>query len=660
METNKVFRIKQLVTEISKANKAYYGDDDPIMTDKEFDDLFDELKKLEEETGIVFADSPTKGVGGFNKGSFKKVEHSKPMLSAKKTKSVKEFTDFIMGRDMLLSWKMDGLTIVLRYENGRFKQAVTRGENGLIGEDITHTVRYMRSVPHKVKETESFEVRGEGVISWSDYGLVNRNNEQGHPRNTAAGLVRSMTPDKGNLAHMDFYAFELIYPGDLSTKKHEQLEFLSINGFRTVEYKCIPRHAQEKDIIEYIESFVPEKYEYPVDGLIAEFDDIALGQSLGATAHHENRMLALKWEDTEFETVFRGVELGTTKSGMITLTAKFDPVTIDGARIDRADLHSVTNFEKFRFGIGDTITVYRANMIIPQIGENKTQSGTYKLPELCPCCGSRLETKMSSGGKKNIFCPNDDCIAKNAQKIARFCDKNAMNISGFSAGNLEKLMAFGIIKNYSDLYSLEKKKEKILTTPGFGYESYSRMVLEVENSRRCHLFQFLMAVGIPLMNYKAARALDEFYYGSWDNFENAIKEGFVFSHIADVSPSLSRNIYRWYEDKKEERLWRPVLKEISFVRDSANFGKKGNPFYNAQVVITGIVNGMNSKDIAELLKLLGANVCDSVTKSINYLIVGEQPETDKLSKALADGVTIITEGHFSRMLSESEAANEDE
>ena len=653
---NNVLRIKELIKNIADADRAYYGDDAPIMTDREYDALLDELRDLEKTTGIVFANSPTRKVGGCNKAELKKVSHSKPMLSAKKTKSVEDIVSFASAGRVVLSWKMDGLTLVLRYRDGDFVQALTRGEDGLIGEDVTHTVRYLRGIPKKVNCKYSFEVRGEGVISWADFKLLNRNCGKGHPRNTAAGAVRSLTSDKAVLSHIDFYAFELICPDDRSKTKTEQLDFLSLNGFSVVDHMAADPLCGESALRESIAGFDPENYAYPVDGIIAEYDDLDYGKSLGATSHHENRMIALKWEDSVYETVFRGVSLATTRSGQVSITAEFDPVMIDGSYIKRADLHSVSNFEKYHFGISDRITVYKANMIIPQIAENLTQSGTYVLPDRCSCCGSKLELKVSLGGVKNLWCPNEECIARNAQKIARFCDKDAMNMEGFTASVLEQLMAYGIVKTYADLYDLEKHREQILTTPGFGFGTYDRLVKSVEASRRCRLSQFLVAVGIPLMGANNAKAIDEYFCGSWDDFEKAVKENFAFFHIAGVSQALSRNIYKWYADEAEAKLWRPVLKEITFSGQPAKVGEGGNPFANANVVVTGVVNGMNRKDITELLTLLGAEVADSVTQNTTYLIVGADPGAKKLGTALNYGTTILTEGHFARMLSDSEMA----
>ena len=650
--TNKIARIRELITLLLAADKAYYGEDDPILTDREYDALTEELKKLESETGIVFANSPSRRVGGENRAEFQKVMHSKPMLSAKKTKSVEELLSFSEGKDVVLSRKMDGLTLVLRYENGCFRQAITRGEDGLVGEDVTHTVSHFRNIPKKVRFRQNFEVRGEGVVSWAEYRLMNRGNQPGHPRNAAAGLVRSITVDKGRLSHLDFYAFELILPDDPNPTKTEQLDFLSSNGFDVVEHFSVRAIDGEEKFRKTVDALSPESSFYPVDGVIAEYDDIAFGKGLGATAHHENRMIAFKWEDDEVETVFRGIEPTVTRTGLIALTAFFDPVLIDGTSVERADLHSFGHFEQFRFGVGDRIKVYKANRIIPQISENLTKSGTVRPPERCPCCGSLLEVRISTGGAKNLYCPNEDCIARNAQKLARFCDRDAMNLIGFNASVIEKMMAYGVVKTFRDLFRLEKHRDRILSIPGFGPGIADKLIASSEGARRCHLAQFLNAVGIPLMRAGSAAAIDEYFYGSWEKFEKAIREGFRFSHIAGISPTLERNLFSWYADEAEGALWRPVLQEITFIGQPDQIGKEGNPFFNANVVVTGCVNGMNRKDITDLMVLLGASVSDRITKGTTYLIVGEDPGTEELSEALRFGTKIVTEGHFAKMLSE--------
>ena len=649
--TNNVIKMKELIAKIREADKAYFGNDAPIMSDRAYDALVEELKRLEAETGITFAGSPTGRVSGEVKKGLETVRHSKPMLSANKTKSMQEFKRFAEGQNVVLSWKMDGLTLVLRYEKGSFVQAITRGSDGMIGEDVTAAVRHFRNIPHRVSCKDPFEVRSEGVCSWEDHKVIGKNSADAvsHPRNTAAGLVRALSPDRGKLAHLDFYAFELIKSEQEPPTKLEQLHFLSANGFTVVPHTLAQAYSGSDAIEDAVNEFDPEQFAYPADGIVAEYDDIAYGKSLGATAHHENRMLALKWQDELQETVFRGVELITTRTGVVSIVGLFDPVIIEGSQVKRANLHNLGIFESFRFGIGDTIKVYKANMIIPQIAENLTKSGTYELPKFCPCCGERLTVKFSAGGVKELYCPNEDCIARNAQKIARFCDKAAMNIEGLSAVTLEKLMAYGWVKSYADLYHLEDHREEIAMTTGFGIASYNKMHDAIEKSRRTTLGQFLIAVGIPLMGPQAAKILNDYYYGNWKLFEKDAQEGFAFSHIEGISPTLEKNIHRWYRDAREEALWRPVLKEVTFMERSRRRENAG-AFTDANVVITGTLSTLTRKQAHELLNLIGANPSDSVTQNTDYLIVGMDPGNKKISKALQYGVTILYEQQFAEML----------
>lgn len=598
---NSIQRMKELIKKIEEADTAYYRDDSPILTDREYDALMEELLKLERETGIVFGNSPSKRVAGKNSDVLQKVKHSKPMLSAKKTKSVDELAAFCGEKRVLLSWKLDGLTLVLRYRDGKFTQALTRGEDGLVGEDVTHTVKHMRGVPASVKKQGDFEVRGEGLISWLDFEIAEKRNGESHPRNTAAGAVRSLVSDTGLLSHMDFIAFELIDPSDESGTKTEQLDILTMNGFHTVDRVTC---EGEEEVRKAVKEFAPDGYLYPVDGIIAEYDDLDYGRSLGATAHHENRMLALKWADDLHETVFRKVELATTRTGLVSLTAVFDPVSIDGTTVRRADLHSLTNFEKMRLGEGDTIRVYKANMIIPQIAENVTMSGKYRLPGRCPSCGEKLELRTSSGGNRNLWCPNESCIARNTQKIARFCGRDALNMDGFNSSVIERLMENGFVKKISDLYHLSEQKERLMNTPGFGIDSANRLIDGAEKSRKTTLKRFLTGVGIPLMGPSNARAIDDYFYGSWIRFEQAIKDGFSFYHIEGVSEALSRQIYRWYENEAEEKFWRPVLEEITFDDRSAEvFGKRGL-YKNVGTKFRELAEDMDREDLEDLIDTL--------------------------------------------------------
>ncbi|MBQ8409106.1 MAG: NAD-dependent DNA ligase LigA, partial [Clostridia bacterium] len=374
-------RMRELIAILIKADIAYYRDDAPIMLDREYDKLTDELKELEAGTGIILAGSPTQKVSGEILDSLTPVTHSKPMLSADKTKLVSDVQKFARGHSVMLSWKLDGLTLVLRYDNGEFKQAVTRGREGTVGEDVTHTVKTFRNVPLRIPYQGYLELRGEGVTSFENFENINMGLEDPYslPRSFAAGSVRKLDSNEARKRGIEFYAFELVNEPFATNSKKEQQEFLKSQGFDIVEYILLGVDHSDEEVETAINSFVPEQYGNPTDGVIIEQDDIAYGRSLGGTGHHDNRMLAFKWEDDLHETKFLGVELATTRTGMVSITGLFESVEIDGANVNHAYLHNLDIFDEFQFGVGDTIKVYKANMIIPQIASNETRSNTFKL-----------------------------------------------------------------------------------------------------------------------------------------------------------------------------------------------------------------------------------------------------------------------------------------
>ncbi len=649
---NKLFRMKELVEKINEADKAYFGNDDPIMTDKEYDDLVEELTSLEKETGVRFNNSPIGKVGGSIKKELTPVVHTKPMLSCNKTKNIEEFVEFIKVSPVVLSWKMDGLTLVLRYEKGELKQAITRGHDGTVGEDVIHTVQEMRNVPLHVPCKDSFEVRGEGVLSFEDFKtLVKLGEKSSHPRNVAAGAVRSFVPDKGKLYHMDFFAFELIKE-EAPNLKMEQLAFLKENNFDVVEHFLVDSDDEE-EIEQAIERWTPKEFAYPVDGIVAEYNDIAYGKSLGATAHHEKRMLALKWKDEIKTTVFRRASLHTTRSGRVSIVGEFDEVTLDGTKIHRASLHNLNTFERFQFGIGDMITVYKDNMIIPQIAENLTRSGTYQLPRYCPSCGEELTVQVSGGGIRELYCPNERCLARNAGKIARYCDKNAMKIQGLSASVIEKMMAYGWISSFKDIYHLHLHEDEIISAPGFGPDFYNNLKLEIKKSRKCSMNRFLVGLGIPLLGPEAAKVLHQYFYGSMEQFEDAIVESFNFHQIAGISQSLNDAIYKWYENPFHQNMLHALMAELTFIGQKKQEEGNENPFLNKNVVVSGTFATLNRSDMISLLDSLGAIVHDSINGNIDFLIYGDLPGSKKVSDAMKNGVTMIGEQTFAQMLEQN-------
>ena len=646
-------RMRELIERLTEADIAYYKNDAPIMTDLEYDRLTEELAALEHDTGLVLSGSPTQKVSGEILENLAEVRHTKPMLSAGKTKSIEDLIRFAAGRAVLLSWKMDGLTLVLRYEYGKLKQAITRGREGIIGEDVTHTVRTFRNVPLTIPTKESFEVRGEGVISWESFRRINASLEEPytHPRNLASGSTRKLDAGEASKRRLEFWAFELVSDHLEPESKLAQQQFLQRSGFSVVPYIFLDAGHSGQDIRDTVAGMEPKGFAYPVDGLVMEYENLRYGKSLGATGHHENRLIALKWADELYSTRFRGVELATTRTGMVSITGLFDPISIDGTLVNRAYLHNLDIFDEFQFGIGDEISVYKAKMIIPQIADNKTQSNTYMLPMTCPCCGKPLTVKYTSGGTRQLYCGNPHCAAKLVQKFAHFCEKTRMNIEGLSATTLEKLIGHGWVRNFGDLYELEQHREDIVRTEGFGERSFDRLQAAIEKSRCCTLAKFIAGLGIPMVGRHAGRDLDRYFHGSWAESEAAILNGFDFTQLPDFGETMHNNIYTWYADAQEAKLWRPLLRKIQFeTKENLTMETTmNNPFAGKTVVATGKLEHYTRDGIQEKLISLGAHPSGAVSKKTDYLIVGEKAGS-KLTKAQQLGVKTLTEQEFEDML----------
>ena len=649
LKTNKkaITEMKELVSKIVKADTAYYKYDNPMMTDREYDELVDALKKLEDETGIILSGSPTQKVSGEILEELTAVEHSKPMLSADKTKSVSDLAKFISGKEAVLSWKMDGLTIVLRYENGELKQAITRGRDGIIGEDVTHTVKHYRNVPLILPVNDHIEVRGEGVVSWDNFNEMNNGLEEqySHPRNLAAGSTRTLDANKAAERNLEFAAFELVTDMEIKTKE-EQLDYLEELGFYVVPHKLLTA-TDEKSLKDEVDKMKPEDYGYPVDGLILEFNDVEYGKSLGATGHHENRLMALKWEDELYETKFIGIEPAVTRTGMISLTGIFEPVSIGGTEVSRAYLHNIDIFKNLSLGKGDTIEVYKANMIIPQIAGNKTRTGTVRLPNTCPCCGSRLDIIESEGGTRQLYCINPGCAAKLVGKFVHFCDKTRMNIEGLSEKTLSVFINKGWLHNFSDLYRLERYHDEIVDTDGFGEKSFNKIQVAIDKSRKCHLNQFISAMGIPMVGRHAAKTISDYFGGDFDAFMEALEHGFDFVNLDDFGIVMQDNLYDWYENADYDEL-EELLSELEFIEEETTM-TENTVFTGKTIVATGKLNNYTRDEIEAKIISIGAKAGSSVSKNTDYLIVGEKAGS-KLEKAKKLGVKTLTEDEFERML----------
>ena len=647
-------RMRELIQAITEADEAYYQHDAPIMPDLAYDQLYEELVRLEKETGIILSSAPTQKVPGKVLEGLTAVRHTRPMLSADKCKSVSDIHQFLGGHRAILSWKLDGLTLVLRYEQGKLVQAITRGD-GLEGEDVTHTVRVMRNVPLTIPCTEPLEVRGEGVISWQTFNAFNEtlDDEYSNPRALAAGIVRKLDAEESRKRGVAFMAFDLISGHLGGSTKWENLHFLAQMGFTTVGYSILAAGASEDVIQQAMDQYKPKECAYPTDGLIFEFDDLAYGRSLGATGHHENRLIAYKWPDTRYTTKFRRLEVATTRTGMVSLTGVFDDVKIDGTTVNHAYLHNLDNFMHLAPGPGDIITVYKANMIIPQIAENMTKSGGCPVPNVCPCCGSMLWIRKSSGGTRQLYCENEACPARLIRKFVHFCSKTRMEIEGLAEQTLETFVQHGWVQNFGDLYELERHKDEIIATPGFGEKSFARLQKAVDQRRTCTLNQFIAALGIPEVGRHAGRILNRYFGGSWEKFEQAILSDFDFTQLKDFGQVMHDNIYAWYNDVEEAKLWRPALRHLTFLKEETTMTEtKSNPFAGKTVVATGKLENYTRDGIQMKLLSLGAKPAGSVSKKTDYLIVGENAGS-KLSKAQSLGVTTLTEQQFLMMLADA-------
>lgn len=643
MMEEKINRMQELMELIKTENDAYYLNDSPIVSDREWDAQFDELASLEKETGIIFASSPTQNVGGGVIESLKEVIHTKPMLSADKTKDPAKIGAFAMKGNgpYAVSWKEDGLTLVLRYNKGKLVQGITRGD-GTTGEDVTHNLAAVLGVPLVITYLEELEVRGECVISWTDFNAINNRVETpySHPRNLAAGSIRLLTRKEARTRSLRFIAFELVAP--MVDTVEESYRFMAEQGFSVVP------HVITDDPVSVIgsEEFNPKHYPFPVDGLIVEYNDKVFGRTLGATGHHENCRIAFKWEDETYKTTFTGVRIQPTRTGILSLTAMFKPVRIDGATVRKATLHNVDIFESLKLGIGDEIEVYKANKIIPAVAQNNTKSGTFQLPDTCPCCGGKAEV-VKRVSTRYLVCLNEDCPAKQVRKFEHFCARTYMEIDGLSGATLQALVDAGCIKTYSDIYHLARYKEVIESLDGFGKRSYQKIIQAIETSRKnVALSSFIAAFGIPLVGRHVGKILEK-EFGTLQALVNAVDNNYDFTAIDGLGPQKAGNLVNWLMDWKNRSLMFDVAAEIQF--KAVPSPAADNPFKGKTVVATGSFESFTRDGINKKLEELGAKASGSVSKKTDYVIAGPGAGS-KLAKAQSLGVKVLTEQEFLSMI----------
>ena len=642
-------RMRELIDKLNEANKAYYAEDREIMSNYEYDALYDELVKLEESTGITMSDSPTVNVGYSSVDELPKERHDKPMLSLGKTKDREELKSWLGDKEGLLSFKLDGLTIVLTYEEGRLKKAVTRG-NGEVGEVITANAMVFKNVPHKISYKGRLILRGEAVIKYSDFEKINSEIEDAdakykNPRNLCSGSVRQLNNEITAKRNVYLYAFSLVEAADedFNNSIECQFDFLKKQGFDVVHYVRV----DSSNILEEIENYskLVTEYDIPSDGLVLTYDDIAYGESLGRTAKFPRNSIAFKWQDEIRETVLRQIEWSPSRTGLINPVAIFDPVELEGTTVSRASVHNVSIVRELKLGIGDHITVYKANMIIPQIAENLTQSGDLTIPNTCPACGG--ETKLIKDSMAwTLNCTNPDCPAKQIKSFALFTSRDAMNMEGISENTLEKLLATGILSDFTDLYKLSEHKDVIVALEGFGEKSYEKMIDSIEASRNTTLPRVLYALGIPGIGVANAKVICRHFEYNPEYIINADAD--ELSEVEGIGEILAKSIVDYFSLEKNKKLFCDILKELRLEEvkvDRSNDMVNGRSF-----VITGSLNTYANRDeLKAKIESLGGKVTGSVSAKCECLINNDVASTSsKNKKAKELGVRIISEEDFNR------------
>ena len=649
--------MKDLINQLNQANHAYYVLNKPMMTDKKYDSLYDKLVKIEETTGVILTNSPTQKVGAIEVKGLMKVKHSKPALSLQKTKSEDELKKWLKDKEGLLSWKLDGLSVSLKYENGELIQGVTRGD-GNIGEDITHNVKVFTNVPLKIPYKNTLEVRGEALISYKTFEKINelqlKNGEDLYatPRNLASGSVRQLNNQTAKERYIDFIAFELISSdnsGPDTCIKSFQFEFLKRLGFTVVEHIVVEKYNIIETIQDYNKSI--ENYIYPTDGLVLTYNNSVYANSLETTSHHPLHSIAFKWADNTKETTYKHTEWNTGRTGVITPTAVFNPVTLDNTIVTKASLHNIDIWESMELGVNDVITVYKANMIIPQIDENLTKSAKEQLPNKCPNCGGGVKIYQPKEARF-LICTNDLCSAKLLEKFTHFVSRDAMNIDGLSKSTLEKFINKGFLNTFDDIYNLENYKSEIIKMERFGAKSYKKLTEAIEKSRKTEMHRFLYALGIPKIGRTASKTISKYFKNKWFDFEKACLSGFNFAQLEDFGQVMNDNIISWYNDETNKRLWVKATCIIEFVKEETKTNDNLKDLTGSTFVVTGSVYSFqNRKQLEELIVSFGGKLSSSVSSNTNFLINNDIHSTSGKNKKAKDlGIPIIDEIEFNKII----------
>lgn len=649
MNESSIKKMKELGEKLREASRAYYQEDREIMSNVEYDALYDTLSALEKETGIVLADSPTVNVGYEAVEQLPKEEHERQMLSLDKTKEREALREFIGEHPTLLSWKLDGLTIVLTYENGELIKAVTRG-NGIVGEVITNNARVFKNIPLKISFKGRLVLRGEAIITYSDFEKINEtigdaDAKYKNPRNLCSGSVRQLNNEITAKRNVRFYAFSLVSAEGVDFRNSREVQFRWLNeqGFEVVEYRKVTAETLDEAMDYFAEAVTTN--DFPSDGLVALYDDIAYGESLGTTAKFPRNAMAFKWADEMRDTRLLEIEWSPSRTGLINPVAIFEPVELEGTTVSRASVHNISIMKELKLGIGDTIRVYKANMIIPQIAENLTGSGNAPIPHTCPACGQETVVKKEND-VECLFCVNPGCPAKKIKSFGLFTSRDAMNIDGLSEATLEKFIARGFIHDFGDIFEISRYKDEIAEMEGFGQKSYDNLMESLERAKETTLPRVIYSLGIANIGLANAKVICRHFDNDLDRIRHASLE--EVSDIDTIGPVIAGNLVAYFRDEDNNRRLDHLMNFLHIQEDSP---KQEQIFEGMNFVITGsLVHFGNRSEAKELIESLGGKVTGSVTKKTNYLINNDiQSNSSKNKKARELGIPILSEEDFRKL-----------
>lgn len=649
-------RMEELVAILNKASRVYYQESNEIMSNQEYDRLYDELEALEKELGITLSNSPTVNVGYEIVSGLPKEDHPKPMLSLDKTKSIDDLKDWLSDKEGILSWKLDGLTIVLTYEDGKLTKAVTRGD-GVTGEVITNNAKVFDNIPLTIPEKGTVVVRGEAVISYDDFEEINKNigdadAKYKNPRNLCSGTVRQLNNEITAQRHVKFYAFSLAEGGKPQSAggedfrfRTQQMGWMAAQGFEVVDHIKVKADTIEEAIKNFEKKI--EDFPLPSDGLVLIYDDIEYGRSLGTTAKFPRDSIAFKWKDEMRETALKEVLWNASRTGLINPIAVFEPVELEGTTVSRASVHNLSIVKSLALGEGDLIKVYKANMIIPQIAENATRSGTIKPPANCPVCSAETEIH-DDNGVETLHCPNPECPAKKIKSFTHFVSRNALNIEGLSEATLEKFAGEGMIRDFADLFKLEEWQEKIVDMEGFGQKSFDNLIASTKKSASTTPARLLYALGIPNIGVANAKMIAKECENNWDKIQGLTEE--ELSAIDGIGDVMAKAYVEFFRDEEKLRTVSELLEVLSL--DETFVKSEGGTLTGKTFVITGKVFHYENRDaVKAAIEAAGGKTASSVSAKTDYLINNDITSgSSKNKKAKELGVPIITEEQFMEML----------